>query len=123
MLSKAGRYLFALPMGIFGLFHFMNGSQMAGMVPIPGGIFWVYLTGAALLAACISILINTKAKLACVLLGVMLLIFMLTIHLPAVLGDGGSSAMTMLLKDTALAGGAWILAGTLGGNLDLNSPT
>ena len=120
MLSKAGRYLFAIPMGIFGLFHFMNGSQMAGMVPIPGGVFWVYLTGAALLAACISILINTKAKLACVLLGVMLLIFMLTIHLPAVLGDGGSSAMTMLLKDTALAGGAWILAGTLGGDLDFD---
>lgn len=113
MLSKIGKYLFALPMGIFGLFHFMNGSQMAGMVPIPGGVFWVYLTGAALLAACISILINTKAKLACTLLGVMLLIFMLSIHLPAVLSGGGSSAMTMLLKDTALAGGAWILAGQL----------
>lgn len=110
-LLKAGRYLYALPMGIFGLFHFMNASQMAGMVPIPGGVFWVYLTGVALLAACISILIGKKARLACLLLGVMLLIFMLSIHLPSAMGDGGSSAMTMLLKDTALAGGAWILAG------------
>ena len=114
MLSKVGKYLYALPMGIFGLFHFMNGSQMAGMVPIPGGVFWVYLTGAALLAACVSILIGTKARLACTLLGIMLLIFALTIHLPAVMGDGGQSAMTMLLKDTALAGGAWILAGRFG---------
>ncbi|WP_372633369.1 DoxX family protein [Fodinibius sp.] len=111
MIEKAGRYLFALPFGIFGLFHFMNAGQMAGMVPIPGGVFWVYLTGIALLAACISILIEKKARLACILLGVMLLIFVLTIHLPGVLGEGGQSAMTMLLKDTAMAGGAWILAG------------
>lgn len=122
ILSKVGRYLFALPFGVFGLFHFMNASQMGGYVPgfIPGGVFWVYLTGLAMLAACVSILINKKAKLACVLLGAMLLIFVLSIHLPAVLGDGGSSAMTMLLKDTVMAGGAWILSGQFGGDLDLD---
>ncbi|WP_350356666.1 DoxX family protein [Fodinibius salsisoli] len=115
MLSKAGRFLYAIPFGIFGLFHFMNGSQMAGMVPIPGGVFWIYLTGVALLAACVSIIIQKKARLACLLLGVMLLIFALSIHLPGVIGAESGQAMqasmSSLLKDTALAGAAWILAG------------
>ncbi len=112
--DKVGRILFALPFGIFGLFHFMNGSQMAGMVPIPGGVFWIYVTGAALLAASVAIIIEKKARLACVLLGVMLVIFALSIHLPGVISSGGEDAASMsnLLKDLALAGGAWALGGT-----------
>ena len=47
-ISKIGKYLFAIPMVIFGLFHFLNASAMAGMVPIPGGEFWIYLTGLSL---------------------------------------------------------------------------
>jgi len=118
--GKVGRILFALPFGIFGLFHFMNAGSMAGMVPIPGGVFWVYLTGVALLAACISILIEKKAKLACILLGIMLIIFVLSMHLPGVMNaateQAMQSSMTMMLKDLALAGGAWILAGTFNGS-------
>ncbi|RMF61025.1 MAG: DoxX family protein, partial [Calditrichaeota bacterium] len=30
--TTVARVLFALPFGIFGLFHLMNGSQMSGMV-------------------------------------------------------------------------------------------
>lgn len=112
MLSTIGRYLYALPFGVFGLFHFMNAGQMAGMVPIPGGQFWVYLTGLAMLAACVSILIETKARLACILLGVLLLIYVLSIHLPAVIGGEMQPSMTNLLKDLALAGGAWFVAGS-----------
>lgn len=111
MFSKIGRYLYALPFGVFGILHFMNAGQMAGMVPIPGGVFWVYLTGLAMLAACISILIEQKVRLATILLGIMLLIFVLSIHLPAVIGGEMQSSMPNLLKDLALAGGAWIIAG------------
>lgn len=105
-----GRILYALPFGIFGLFHFMNASQMQGMVPFPPQIVWVYVTGAALLAACISIVINKKAKLASLLLGIMLLIFVLAIHLPNALG-GDHAAVANLLKDAALAGAAFVIAG------------
>lgn len=111
MFSKIGRYLYALPFAIFGLFHFMNASQMAGMVPIPGGVFWVYLTGLAMLAASVSIIIEKKARLACILLGVLLLIYVLSIHLPGVIGGQMQPSMTNLLKDLALAGGAWYMAG------------
>ena len=113
MFSTIGRYLYALPFGIFGLFHFMRAGQMAGMVPIPGGQFWVYLTGLAMLAACVSIIIQKKARLACILLGVLLLVYVLSIHLPAVIGGEMQPSMTNLLKDLALAGGAWFMAGNL----------
>lgn len=111
MFSKIGRYMYALPFGVFGLYHFMNAGQMAGMVPIPGGQVWVYLTGAAMLAACVSIVIEKKTRLACILLGALLLIYVLSIHIPAIVGGSLQPSMTNLLKDFALAGGAWYLAG------------
>lgn len=112
LLSKGGRYLFALPFAIFGLFHFMSAGDMAGMVPLPGAVFWVYLTGVALLAAALSLIIEKKVRLAGLLLGIMLLIFVLSIHLPAVMGEAGDAAMPNLLKDLSLAGAAWFIAST-----------
>ena len=105
-----GRILYAIPMLMFGVFHFGNADGMAGMVPIPGGVIWVYLTGIALIAAAVSIFINKKMKLATMLLGLMLLIIALSIHLPGVIG-GSESSMPMLLKDLGLAGGAFFISG------------
>ncbi|MEO9802082.1 MAG: DoxX family protein [Reichenbachiella sp.] len=114
-LPIAGKYMYAVPMAIFGLFHFMSGNEMAGMVPsfIPGGVFWVYLTGLALVAAAIAIIIGKKAKLATQLLGLMLLLFALLIHLVAVMNGDMQMGMSSLLKDMALAGGAWYMSGHL----------
>lgn len=109
-LPVAGKYMYAIPMIIFGVFHLTSAGDMAGMVPIPGGVFWVYLTGAALAAAGVAILIGKKAQLATQLLGLMLLIFALSIHLPGVMG-GSQMSMPSLLKDLALAGGAWFMSG------------
>ena len=111
--NQVSRYLYALPFGIFGIFHFMNASGMAGMVPIPGGVFWIYLTGLAHLAACVSIIIETKTRLAGLLLGVMLLIFALSIHLPGAI-EGSQASTSNFLKDVALAGAAWFIAGKYG---------
>jgi len=113
LLTKTiSRYLFAIPFAVFALMHFMMGNDMAGMVPsfIPGGVFWVYLVGLGLLGASISIIIKKKEKLATLLLGIMLLIFVLTISLPAVMG-GDQMAMSNLLEDTSLAGAAFFFSG------------
>ena len=50
--STLGRALLSLPFFAFGIGHFANAGAMAGMVPsyVPGGVLWVYLTGAALLS-------------------------------------------------------------------------
>jgi len=118
MLGTVGRYLFAIPFLIFGAFHFMQGPAMAGMVPIPGGVLWVYLTGAAMIAASVAIMTGKHASLAAKLLGLMLLIFVVSIHLPGVLGAADQAAMqssmTQMLKDTVIAGAAWFLSGHVG---------
>ncbi|GAB4487804.1 MAG: hypothetical protein OHK0019_03390 [Saprospiraceae bacterium] len=106
-----GRWLFAIPFAIFGLFHFMNGSQMVGAIPnyLPVPYFWVYLSGAGLLAASAAILLGKYDKLAAILLAVELVLFVLLIHLPALIG-GDQMAMVSVLKDLALAGGALLYA-------------
>ncbi len=105
------RYVFAVPFGVFGLSHFMDPSGMAGLVPIPGGVVWIYVTGVAMLAACISIIIQKYTRWACLLLALMLIIFVLTLHLPGVISDPENTrVMSNLLKDSSLAGGALILA-------------
>jgi putative oxidoreductase len=114
-LTTVGRILYALPMLGFGFGHFANANTMAGMVPIPGGAIWIYITGAALIAAGISIIIKKKAGLASLLLGIMLLIFALSIHLPGMLsGDQSRVMMSMpnLFKDLALSGAAFFMSGT-----------
>ena len=115
--NTIARVLFALPLGIFGLLHFMNGGMMATMVPsfIPGGVFWVYVTGLALLAGAVAVIANRRfARLAALLLGVLVLIFALTIHLPGSMNpDTMLSAMPLLLRDMAIAGGAFAFAGIL----------
>src|SRR5258706_10641562 len=85
-LSKIGTIFYALVIGFFGLNHFMNGTGMAKMVPrfLPGGEFWVYVTGAALLLAAIAFLINKYTRLAGFLLALFLFLVVLTAHFSAV---------------------------------------
>lgn len=107
-------------MAVFGINHFMNADKMGGMVPsfMPGdGKLWIYVTGVALLAAAVAIIINKFTKPACYLLAVMLLVMVFTIHLPNAMSNEELlkiMGMTNLLKDTGLAMGA-ILIGNHGG--------
>lgn len=116
VLTCLGRLLFAIPMVFFGVQHFTNGTLMIGAVPtyIPGGIFWVYFTGAALILAGLSIVIRKFDQLATFLLGIMLLIFVLTIHLPGVLNPATMSAsLPGFVTDIALVGAAFYMSGSI----------
>ena len=107
------RIAFAIPFAFFGVNHFIMGSKMGSAVPsfIPGGVFWIYFTGLSLIAASISLITNIKTKLSMRLLALMLLIFILTIHLPGVFNPETAMMSTMgLLKDLALAGSALLFA-------------
>lgn len=112
-LSVIGRILFALPFGIFGLNHFLMVDFFTGMLTsfIPGTGFTVLLTGIFLLAASISIMIKKYVRLACIFLAAMLLIFILTIHVPGLFdNETAQTSLMQLLKDTALMGGALLIA-------------
>jgi len=111
-LKNVGRIVFAIPFAIFGMMHLIMANNFTGMVPswILGGVFWVYVTGIALLAAAISIISKKQIYLASILLAVLMGVFVMTIHLPAILG-GDQMAMGGMLKDISLAGGALLIAG------------
>jgi putative oxidoreductase len=112
-LSSLGRFIYAIPFIVFGIFHFMNAGSMAGIIskwPVAEGL--VYISGLALILAGVSIILNVKAKLASSLLALLLLIFILGIHIPAVM-SGNQMAMMSLLKDTALLGAALTYSGLL----------
>jgi uncharacterized membrane protein YphA (DoxX/SURF4 family) len=111
----AGRILFSIPFLVFGINHFRFAEGMAGMVPIPGGAFWVYFTGLAQVLAAIAFLSGKQMRLAALLTAVLMIIYALSIHLPGFLGAGddmaaGMNAMSSMLKDLGLAGGALALA-------------
>ena len=112
-----GRIIFGLPFIVFGVLHFMNASAMVNIVPawVPIPMFFVYFTGVALVAAGVFIAGRIKfAGLASFLLAVMLLIFILTIHLPGVMDkETIQASMPSLLKDTALMGAALTYSGLL----------
>jgi putative oxidoreductase len=110
-LTSLGKWLFIVPFVAFGIMHFAGADQMAGMVPayFVGGAIWVYLTGLAQIAFATSVVIGKYDKLAALLCALMLLVFVLTIHLPGVL-DGNQMSMSGLLKDIGLAGGALMYA-------------
>ena len=119
-LSKVGTIFYALVIGFFGINHFLNGTGMQKMVPsfLPGGVVWVYITGACLVAASIAFLIGKQTRLAGLLLALFLLLIVLTVHLPAVLHAPDSNArrfpMTNLIKDTGLAAAAILVAARKG---------
>ncbi len=112
--TLVARLLFALPISVFGLFHFLSAQTMVGMVPswLPGGIVWVYLTGACLIVAGVSITIGKWVALSGRLLALLLGLFVLFVHFPA-LFEGHQFSMVAILKDVAIAGGALGFSGTI----------
>ena len=103
-----GRWLFAIPFAIFGIFHFVAADAMAeSIVPdyLPAKTVFVYITGAGLIAASIAMLIGKKDRLATILLACFLLLSALMVHAPGAM-SGMQISVTMLMKDIALAGGA-----------------
>jgi len=115
-LTTIGRILFALPFGLLGLNHFMMYNFYAGIVSsfIPGGGFTVIITGLALIAASISIIAKKFIKISCLLLALLLFIFICTIHIPGLFDlkpERVTVALIELMKDSALMGGALMIAG------------
>ena len=101
------RVIFAIPFAVFGVMHLMAADKMQVMVPsfIPGGVIWVYITGVLLILGAAGFVINKSVQLAGYLLGGLMLIFILTIHLPVVIG-GDQNGMVSLLKDVSMMTGA-----------------
>jgi len=111
-LAIIGRILFALPFGIMGVNHFIMKDYFIGIMSsfIPGSAYTILLTGFLLILACVLIIANKFLKTVCFSLAGLLFIFIVTIHIPGLSTDKWQIALIELLKDTALMGGAIMIA-------------
>lgn len=118
-LSRMARYLLALSLIVFGVDHFLVLAGIATLLPnwIPWHGFWVAFFGVAFLVGGISIALNVLRKWGAAGLGLMFAIWVLTLHLPRVLGLYGipgaptsPDEWSSLLIALALWGGMWAVA-------------
>ena len=119
-----GRLFFAIPMAVFGSEHLTATADIAALVPrwIPAPTFWVYLVGFAFLCAALSISVLVHARLAAALVGMVLLIFVFVMDIPAVVANPGNRFFWALaLRQLAFSGGAPLPSLSRAGALGRNS--
>jgi len=107
--TRIAEILFALTFAVFGVLHLKYTAGYKVGVPsfMPGdSSIWVYVTGICFIAAAVAIIINKYKKLACYLLALLLIVFILAIHLMPAIKEGN---YPQLLKDGALAMAAIII--------------
>ncbi|HNR17756.1 MAG TPA: hypothetical protein PKG90_13900 [Chitinophagaceae bacterium] len=109
IISRIAIYVLAVVLFVFGIFHFMYPRDLLVYVPdfLPLGIKWAYIVGGAFILVALSYLTNQYVKFSSYLLFVLLVIFILTIHLPNYNNAGDKEmrqlALINILKDTAIA--------------------
>ncbi len=109
IISRIAIYLLAIVLFVFGIFHFMYPRDRLVYVPdfLPLGIKWAYVVGGAFILVALCYLTNQFVKISSYLLFILLVIFILTIHLPNYNHAGDPEmrqlALINILKDTAIA--------------------
>jgi hypothetical protein len=116
-LTHLGRLAFGLCAVVFGGAHFVYMNYTAPLVPkwlLPTQVFWGYATGIAFVAAGVAFLTGVQARLAAILLTIMLVSFGLLANLPMLLADHASHFnWTESAVNLAVVGAAWVLAESL----------
>jgi uncharacterized membrane protein len=117
--ARTSRYLLALSLIVFGVDHFLALAPIASLIPvwIPWRVFWVAFFGAAFIASGLSIAFNWLLRAGAAGLGTMFAIWVLTLHVPRVLGLYGipgaptnPNEWSSLFIAIGLWGGLWGLA-------------
>ncbi len=110
IISRIAIYILSVVLISFGIFHFLYPRDLLVYVPLSlvGGITWAYIVGMAFILVGLSFLTNQFVKITGYILAAMLIIFILTIHLPNYnhAGDRDMRQMALIniLKDTAIMG-------------------
>jgi uncharacterized membrane protein len=113
-----GMYPLAIMVILFGIDHFLHVAFVASLVPawIPGHAFWTYFAGVALIASGVGMIVRIEARLAAMLLGAMIFIWVLVLHIPRAIADpysGVGGEWTSVFEALAFSGVAFILGETL----------
>ncbi|MDB5014076.1 MAG: DoxX [Daejeonella sp.] len=83
-LIPIGRFLIAAFFLVGGIQHFIFADFVKFLVPvwIPAPLFWTYFAGISLIAAGLGLVISKTVRVASLLSGLMIFIWMLILHLP-----------------------------------------
>ncbi|MDD5363506.1 MAG: DoxX family membrane protein [Ignavibacteria bacterium] len=116
-ITSAARIVFGIPFVVFGLDHFLNAKEMAAaaLANWPAAIIFIYISGAGLVLAGISFIINRYVRLAGMLLALELLIIVLAIQVPGIMNPATMQMSFIgILKDLSLIAASIYIAGTAG---------
>jgi uncharacterized membrane protein len=105
---------FAAPLAVFGALHLAAAESLMSMVPsyMPWRLFWAYFFGFALLAASLSIATKIQVRWSGLFFGIAMFLFVAMMDIPGALAEPRDRfGWTLLLRQMAFGGGAWILAG------------
>lgn len=102
--------IFILPLGIFGVMHFIVPGFFEALVPdfAPYPRLWVLFSGVALAASSLAIFTGILARLANILLIIFVLTFILAVDIPNIFQAriyDSKYFLISLMKDTSLLGG------------------
>ena len=75
---------FAIPLAVFGALHLSGVDLVLPLVPayMPWRLFWAYFVGFALLSASLSIATKIQVRWSGLLFGIMMFLFVATLHIP-----------------------------------------
>ena len=113
-LNPLGPMFLAAFLILGGIQHFVYADFVAKLVPawIPDPKLWVYLTGTALIAGGVGLLVPKTARLAAIWVGIMIFCWVVLLHIPRALAaphDHGESSA--IFEALAFSGIAFMLAG------------
>lgn len=120
-LGGTARYLLGVGLIAFGVDHFLGLAFIGALIPpwIPWHVLWIAFFGAAFIAAGASLLLNRLVQWSTALIGLMFMIWVLSLHLPTVLGTyvlpgpkrNPADLWSSFLIALSLWGGFWALSG------------
>jgi len=117
-ITRLGRLLFCLGLGGLGLQTLARGDFVVALEPLamdfPGRLLLVWCSGMALFLGGACVMLGFRARRAAMLLGTLLPLFVLLLHVPALLARPGSGTeWTGAFESIAIGGAAWVLCGMI----------
>jgi uncharacterized membrane protein len=117
-LTRVGQITFGICALLYGGAHFVYMNLTAPLIPKwlpPTQVFWGYATGVCFILAGLAILVHVKARLAAILLTVMLGCFTILVHIRGLVADhSGFFNWSELALNFACVGVAWVVAESYG---------